>query len=220
MDMERHQRRSREVDYSDERPLSASPVNRRRDRRKSKSRELLGTSAFHDEHMEEGAEVDVLEGTEHVAPEVRAALGMRKAGEHTFRKDVAVWAVAGEVSITKQGLNDKDTDAIAALLEDEYETPIVKLNLANNQLGDEAAVEIATKLQSNPHLTWLSLHNNRIGNAGGKMIAQALSKGAPALTTLFLSQNDDISDQVRDSILAANNKRKPKPLGGLNGLVM
>ena len=122
---------------------------------------------------------------------------------------------APEVQIDKQGLDDSDGDAIVALIE---EGNVKKLMLTNNQLGAGAAAKIVACLETNTTLKSLSLHSNRLGNAGAQQFAKFMEGKNATLTSLSLSTND-IDDSAKQTLKAMNEGRTPK-LSGLTGLVL
>lgn len=112
-----------------------------------------------------------------------------------LRKSTRLLSVCATLCATQsgQGLTNSDGTAIAALL---GQPGVTKLVLADNNLGDDAALLIASELASNTELTYLSLHKNRIGDAGAMALANALENGCPGLTALFLGANPGITKEV------------------------
>ena len=123
-----------------------------------------------------------------------------------------------EIQIVRQGLTDADADAIVALIGEGHAK---KLHLAYNSLGPAAAAKLAACLESNTTLTWLSLHGNCIGDAGGMALARFLRASAsnPTLKSLYLSANE-LSGSTKEALLNANEAREGSKLNGLNGLVL
>ena len=120
----------------------------------------------------------------------------------------------GEVFLSGAALKEVDTDAILSLLE---EKPRTKLVLANNQLGDYFAEELAKHLAKDTSIKYISLHRNQIGPSGALALAGAL-KVNTALETLFLT-NNRIGETAATSLADANRKRAKPMMTGLNGLM-
>jgi len=207
------------------------PTNQKKQSRKGRlSRDLLGTSEFQDNQMVEGAgfdRSDLLEsGSERADdspdPFRAGVVAGVVTGKVPFRAGVFVKAVGGDVTISKEGLKDDDSEAIVSLLSVEGAKAVTKLILGDNDLGDAAAVAIAEQLKSNQSLTYLSLHKNKIGHEGGMALAAALAAGCPKLKTLFLTQNP-LSDEALSELSRAYAERPDEqkaPAGSLNGLVL
>ena len=188
--------------------------------RRSITEEILGTSALAYESLEKGngeiqGEVaDTLPVVSKITRKKQPKVEPVK--DVPFRDTVRVRRVSRDTEIDLQGqkLGDADADAITTVMR---EGKLTKLLLANNELGDEAAIKIAATLAQNTTLRSLSLHNNRIKSEGGHAFAKALATNT-TLTSLYLSSND-LGQEAEDAIATANALR-PEPMKGLGGLVL
>ena len=188
-------------------------------RRGRHSRDLLGTSEFHEGTMEDGLDAEDEDDSDPTPVAARqVAPGPAVV---SFRSGVTPKVVRDTVDMGHQGLKDADAAAIASML-NTASVPIAKLTLADNDLGDAAAEVIAEQLKTNKSITYLSLHKNKIGDRGGKALAQALAEGCPSLTTLFVTGNP-LSAEARSAITKAYDQRPAEskaPPGSLNALVI
>eukprot|EP00316_Scyphosphaera_apsteinii_P013734 CAMPEP_0119297920 /NCGR_PEP_ID=MMETSP1333-20130426/116_1 /TAXON_ID=418940 /ORGANISM="Scyphosphaera apsteinii, Strain RCC1455" /LENGTH=220 /DNA_ID=CAMNT_0007298883 /DNA_START=115 /DNA_END=777 /DNA_ORIENTATION=+ len=93
-----------------------------------------------------------------------------------------------KVNFGWDGISDADAPRLVRMIEAGVQT----LVLYQNQLGDEAASQLALALpESNVHE--IDLSHNQVGDKGAEAIANALAT-APLLRTVRLNANDRIGD--------------------------
>jgi len=66
---------------------------------------------------------------------------------------------------------------------------LTRLDLSNNSIGDDGAIALAKMLKVNTSLEWLILSNNSIGDKGAKALAKTLKEVNRSLKCLILSNN-------------------------------
>jgi Ran GTPase-activating protein (RanGAP) involved in mRNA processing and transport len=96
-------------------------------------------------------------------------------------------------SLNKKGASGSFTEAAQAFSSLEK---LSRLSLNRNQLGDEAAFELAKVFQTHPSLVVVKLQNNKIGTAGAAAIFDAL-KTNTSVTQVSLSYNLIGNDALR-----------------------
>jgi Ran GTPase-activating protein (RanGAP) involved in mRNA processing and transport len=72
---------------------------------------------------------------------------------------------------------------------------IDRIDLDNNQIGDDGAQALATALEHNTTLNILSLWNNKIGSTGAQALAQALAQN-DTLSLLYLDNHLFEDDRI------------------------
>jgi len=193
-------------------PSSSAP-EKAKNRRRSKSTELLQTS----ELDPNSAEIHDFPAAVMGSP-VAVMRPTPMAGSPKWRDGVTpkIYDGGKEVVISNQQLKDGDAHMIVGLLADNV---VQKLVLSDNQLGDAAMSEMAPALASNTSLTYLSLAKNAITDLGAEKLAKALQANG-SLETCFLN-NNSLTLDGKDAIADANRKRGAKAMrDGLNGLVL
>lgn len=209
---------------------SAEAIERRgagaRERRRSRTENLLETThlAYTQVEVSDSPTSSAANSPNWVRPTSKAAspLGMRggaKLFTHKFRSGVRVQESmrGAEVSVLKQSLTDDAKEDVDAILHVLSQGLTRKLNLANNLLGDKAAVEVARALALNTSLEMLSLHGNNIGSEGAAAFAHAIKQNT-SLKSLYLSSN--LLSKADMAALVEANAERPQPMSGLGGLVL
>ncbi|CAF1250215.1 unnamed protein product [Adineta steineri] len=96
-----------------------------------------------------------------------------------------------ELNISHNNISDSGVKHLASVINS---SALKRIDLSENDISDEGAGYLAEMFQSNVKLVHLSLAENRIGNTGVKVLADALNHGNVALEVLNLSASTDIND--------------------------
>ena len=93
--------------------------------------------------------------------------------------------------------NDLSDESIVLLMNvlSVERTNLEWLNLSNNQISETGATFVPQMLETNDQLTHLWLEANEINDQGVEAIATALEKSNRTLKQLFLSGNEEITDE-------------------------
>ena len=92
-------------------------------------------------------------------------------------------------------LSDDDGISIAKAIQDASEaSPLERLQLNRNELGDVAAIELGTAIAGHPRITHFSLADNRLGTRGALGIAAAVN-AVHRVQTADLSGNPGIAQE-------------------------
>jgi Ran GTPase-activating protein (RanGAP) involved in mRNA processing and transport len=103
-----------------------------------------------------------------------------------------------ELNISRNSISDSGVYYLAS----EVNSSVLKrVDLAQNDISDYGAANLAEMLATNTNLLELSLKRNRIGDSGMKLLADVLVHSDTRLESLNLSANTDISDESIDSIV-------------------
>ena len=106
-----------------------------------------------------------------------------------------------QLDMSGNSIRDPGTDAIARALNRGAAPHLMKLNLKNNDLNDEAAVALAGASHST--LEWLNLSSNQIADGGGIALASALTtRRFGSLRRLSLDHNR-LGDEAMGALAAA-----------------
>ena len=119
-----------------------------------------------------------------------------------------------EVILDRHHLTDNDARCLVALIGEGH---VTKLMLGKNELGDDAAVALASCLETNRTLVCLGLASNHIGDRGAMALAKMLV-GNTALRSLFMFDNLITTPAVQ--ALETANAARSEPMCGLTGLII
>ena len=104
-----------------------------------------------------------------------------------------------ELILSHNSISDDGIRSLAAVVNG---STLTSIDLDDNDISNEGATCLAQMLLENKTLLWLSLSQNRVGNAGMKSLTDTLAHSNRCLQYLNLSANIDISDESIGSITA------------------